>query len=46
MINHYRCHPEVLILDYTYKTNKYNLPLLNIVLKKSLHFSSFLDLHW
>ena len=27
----YKQHPDVLILDCTYKTNKYDMPLLNIV---------------
>jgi hypothetical protein len=26
-----RSYPEVLILNYTYKTNKYRMPLLNII---------------
>ncbi len=27
----YHCYPEVLLLDCTYNTNKYGLPLLNVV---------------
>lgn len=27
----YRLHPDILVMDCTYKTNKYNLPLLNVV---------------
>jgi hypothetical protein len=30
MIKLYRRHPDVLLLDCTYKTNRFNLPLLNI----------------
>ncbi|EMT67517.1 hypothetical protein FOC4_g10005612, partial [Fusarium odoratissimum] len=26
-----RLYPKVLIVNYTYKTNKYKIPLLNIV---------------
>lgn len=31
MAAHYARHPDVLIMDCTYKTNKYNMPLLNII---------------
>lgn len=31
MAKYYKLHPEVLILDCTYKTNSFNLPLLNII---------------
>ncbi|ETN15820.1 hypothetical protein PPTG_22002 [Phytophthora nicotianae INRA-310] len=27
----YHCHTKVIAMDYTYKTIKYNLPLLNIL---------------
>lgn len=30
-IDYLRAYPEVIILDCTYKTNQYNMPLLNIV---------------
>lgn len=29
--NLYKLHPDVLIFDCTYKTNKYEMPLLNII---------------
>ena len=30
MIKHLKEHPDVIMLDCTYKTNKYHLPLLDI----------------
>ena len=30
-IEHLNKHPDILLLDYTYKTNKFDIPLLDII---------------
>jgi len=37
MLTFYRAHPDVLIMDCTYKTNCYNLPLLNIIAMSAMN---------
>lgn len=37
MLTFYRAHPDVLIMNCTFKTNCYNLPLLNIIAKSAMN---------
>jgi hypothetical protein len=36
-------HPNILLLDYTYKTNKFDMPLLNILSVDNIGYSFFVS---